>query len=712
MLSPDAPALVEQAKPPERHEIRARVRRRRWALVVAACVVVAAIAAYAVPGVRWRLQLLAIGAVGGIPELEFRELASMLLPSSGQEKMIRLIETRNPHAVVRVPPLSDAALERGAAAYRSQCAECHGPDGTGARGPALVGRALKNGESDWALYRTIRLGVPRTLMAPHPLEGAPLWEIVGHVRQLQSRIAQTTAAAPGSDLPKIGLDAATLEATRSPEDEWRTYAGAYNGQRHSTLEQLTPDNIDRLAVRWVHQFAGEPAPIECAPIVHAGRMFVTVPPRVFAIDARTGKTLWERDLHVHSSRPNEEHGEALNRGPALLGDRLFVGTRDARLFALSASTGEVLWETAVDDRQRFHISGAPLAVRDMVVVGVGMFGGGRGFIAAYDAATGKQRWRFQTIPEPGAKGADTWAGDSWRDGGGPTWITGSYDPQQDLLVWGVGNPKPDYDAAARRGDNLFTDSAVALRGATGELVWHFQFTPADDRDWDSNQTPVLVDYAANGAVDRRVLWANRNGFYYVLDRDRGRFVTGAPFVYQNWAEKLDATGRPIPSQEMRAAKSGYLVHPSGTGATNWWSPSYDPELDLFFVPVLEQGAVFVPGSKNAPPDTVRPFYTGVRALQGRTGRMLWEHRHEPRLTDNSTGGLLSTRSGLVFGSDLSTFFTLDARSGKRLYAFETGAAIAAAPITYRIDGQQFVSIISGRDLLTFSLPAGSQAASR
>ena len=549
-------------------------------------------------------------------------------------------------------------------------------------------------------------------MAPHSLEALELWQLVGHVRSLQSRVIQPAGAAIASALPKISVEAPTLADLRLPGNEWLTYAGSYSSQRHSMLDQMTPANVGRLALRWIHQFAGEPAPIECAPIVHAGRMFITVPPRVFALDLGTGKTLWERNLQVQSSRPDEEHGEGLNRGPALLGDRLFVGTRDARLFALSARTGETLWETTVDDRYRYHISGAPLAVGDVVVVGVGMFGGGRGFVAAYDAATGRQRWRFHTVPEPGQPGAQTWAGDSWRNGGGPTWITGSYDAEQDLLIWGVGNPKPDYDTSVRRGDNLYTNSVIALRATTGELAWHFQFTPGDERDWDSAQTPVLVDYAAEGRVQRRLLWANRNGFYYVIDRSDGKLLDSRPFVQQNWAEGLDPRGRPIPNKELKAARSGFVVYPGGTGGTNWWSPSYDPALDTFFVPILEQGAVFVADSKTPPADTALPFYTGVRALDARSGALRWEHRHEPRLTDNSTGGLLSTQSGLVFGSDLSTFFALDARTGKRLFSFETGAKIAAAPITYRTDGQQRVAVISGRDLLVFALPPESTTTSR
>lgn len=684
-----------------------RGRSRAWLIAAVGIGLVAIVAAIAIPGVRWRLQLIALGASGGVPDVEFSELLRFMMPTSGQSKMVRLLKNPNPYAAIYNPLESEADRRAGEVLYNRYCADCHALDGVGSRGaPALVGREFTYGESDWAFYRTVRLGVPKTAMPAHPFDDTQLWQVIGYVRALQSKVTRTVQAAGPASLPNVNLDAAKLVSTQLPGDEWLTYAGSYSGQRHSTLDQVKPDNVDRLAVQWVHQFSDGPIPLQSAPIVHAGRMFVTAPPQVLALDLRTGRTLWKRDVEVDRIGPNEKRAPAPNRGPALLGDRLFVGTRDARLLALSATTGEVLWETAVGDRDRHPMTGAPLVVRDMVVVGsaVAPGAGGRGFIAAYDAATGKQRWRFQTIPEPGQPGADTWSGESWRNGGGPTWITGSYDAAQDLLIWGVGNPKPDYDASLRRGDNLYTNSVVALRASTGELVWHFQFTPGDVRDWDSAQTPVLVDYAAASGIERRVLWANRNGFYYVLDRTNGKFVSGRSFVFQNWAEGLDANGRPVLKQPAVGNGGGSLVYPGGTGGTNWWSPTYDAALDTFFVPVLEQGAILVPASKIVPADAPRSFYTGVRALNGKTGAMLWEYRHEPRVTDNLTAGLLSTRSGVIFGSDLSKFFALDSRTGRRLFTFETGARIAAAPISYDLDGRQHVSVISGRTLLTFALP--------
>src|SRR3989441_9908389 len=380
-----------------------------------------------------------------------------------------------------------------------------------------------------------------------------------------------------------------------------------------------------------------------------------------------------RDLDVRAQRIAREprgrirrSGESWRRQPQRQG---LLWTVDARLVALSAATGALQWEvTVADDPKRYAISAAPLAYRDLVVTGVAtpdMVRGGQGFIAAYDANSGKERWRFVTIPKPGEPGSETWAGSSWREGGAPTWLTGSYDPELDLLIWAVGNPKPDYDAAARRGDNLNSNSAVALRGSTGELVWHFQFTPADDHDWDANQIPVLADRKGVHRTEKRLLWANRNGFYYVLDRVSGKYLNAAPFVHQTWTDGLDPQGRPKPLSNSSRNREGFILYPGYGGATNWWSPSLDPALNLMFVPVLERGMVYFTSSH---PTAIsgRPFYTAVRALDAWTGRKVWEYRRQPRLDHPEMGGVLSTRGGIVFGGDQGTFFALGSRTGAPL----------------------------------------------
>ncbi len=369
-----------------------------------------------------------------------------------------------------------------------------------------------------------------------------------------------------------------------------------------------------------------------------------------------------------------------------------------------------------DYAQGLSITSAPLAFGNLVVTGVG--GGDyptRGFIVALDADTGKERWRFLTIPGPGQPGHETWPGDSWEHGGGSTWLTGSYDPQNDVVVWGIGNPAPNHNAVNRKGDNLYTDSVVALRGATGELLWHFQFTPNDDHDWDSVQTPVLVD-RPQSPVPHQLIWANRNGFFYALNRADGTFLHGAPFVKQTWAQGLDAHGRPIRKPNTSPSSTGTLLWPGVQGATNWWPPSYDPQQDLMFVPALEHaGLYYSTGSLQAKSRELYlsgyteaaagvPHFQEVVAIHAADATIAWTHRG-PASEDEDLhlGGLTSTAGGLVFAADDRTFYALDSGDGKLLWSFPTGGRIAAAAVTYTAGGEQLVSISAGRDLITFGL---------
>lgn len=672
-------------------------------MLIAVVAVVAAV--FALPQLRWRVQVLAMHASGKIPDITLRELVVLMLPGS-EQSLTPLIETRNPHAVIRNFHNSPADVAAGAQLFRERCGTCHGTDaGGGPVGPSLVSDNLKRGHSDWALYHTIRGGVPGTAMVGHALDDLSVWQLIAFIRTVDVRADGNRSDARAG----ISVPWKTLSETREPASDWLTYSGSYGSTRHSSLTQIDSTNVRHLGVRWVYQVDGPPERILSSALVRHGVMFLTLPPnRVLALDARTGKQLWMHQWTVLEGAANGEFGVATNRGVALLDDMVFVGTGDARLIALDAATGRERWQVRVDpDHKTYHVSGAPLALRDLVVVGVGTKNGGRGFISAFDAATGKQRWRFATIPGPGEPGNDTWANDSWRQGGAPTYITGSYDSERDLLLWGVGNPKPDYDAALRAGDNLYSNSVVALRGTTGELVWHFQFSPNDDHDWDSNQIPVLADRGD----EHYVLWANRNGFYYVLDRLTGKFLHGSSFVRQNWTAGLDAKGRPMPLPGGRST-AGVMVYPGNVGGTNWWSPTYVPDLDLMIVPSLEQGMVFFPSADSPPVDHNRSFYTAVRALDARTGRLVWEYAQPPRIVHNVTGGLLSTRSGLVFGSDESTFFALDARDGKPLWSVETGGLISASPVTYVVEGEQFVMIPAGRNLMGFAMaPTPSSATS-
>lgn len=684
---------------------RTRLSIRRRLILTAGLFVLAGLtAAVAVPQARWRAHVLLLHLSGEIPDIELEQLIAYMLPGS-EQTMTWLIERRNPYAVIRNFRTSAKDIEAGAQLYRERCASCHGPDGSGGPlAPSLTGREFEHGDSDWAVFRTIRHGVANTTMQPIGNSSeTEIWQLISFLRYIDVPGDHDNLSEPALRA-RISVPFAELAGVRNPADDWLTYSGSYYGTRHSTLSQIDRTNVDALALGWIHQFDDEPA-LEATPLVRDGVMFMSVPPcSVSALNAVNGREIWSWSCESLTDLAGESG--VVNRGVALLGDNVFVATRDARLFALDATTGRELWEATVEeDYGIYYITGAPVAYKDLVVTGISTREVGRGLLAAFDAQTGEERWRFHTVPAPGEPGNETWAGDSWRVGGGPTWLQGSYDPERDLLYWGVGNPKPDYDKAVREGDNLYTNSVIALRGQTGELIWHFQFVPGDDKDWGANQIPVLIDRPGEDSVDKLMLWANRNGFYYVLDRYSGAFLKGTPFVYQNWTAGLDSSGRPIPLPPSERGDEGDLLYPGNVGGTHWSSPSYYPGLDLMIVPVLEQGMVYFPSFSSPPRASGRSFYTAVRALSASTGELAWEHKRPPRFVDNFMPGLLSTEGGLVFGSDQSTFFALDAESGELLWSLETGGKIIAAPMTYAVEHVQYVSLAAGRDLLTFSLPA-------
>lgn len=506
---------------------------------------------------------------------------------------------------------------------------------------------------------------------------------------------------------------------------WYTYSGSLDGQRHSRLERIDRGNVHRLSVAWVHQLETTHR-VETSPLVADGVMYVTAPPRdgagrqevVKALDVRTGRPLWthERELPddvVLCCGP-------VNRGAAVLGDAVYVGTVDAHLLALDAYTGQLLWETEVaESRDGYSITSAPLVVEDKVLTGIagGEFGI-RGFVAAYDAETGDQVWRFETIPEPGDSAIDTWEGDSWKTGAGPTWGTGSYDPQLGLVYWGVGHAGPGFDGRDREGRNLYTNSVVALDVGTGELRWHFQFTPHGTHDWDATQIPVLVDAEYEGSERKLLAWANRNGFYYLLDRASGEFLRARAFAQQTWAAGIDSTGSPSVRDGSDPSYEGSLVAPAGEGATNWWSPAYSPETGLFYVNAYDGASRFFLADATYSPGTGFhggfpmqvseeqagfEFENAIRALDLRTGELVWEYALDPP-TEGPRGGLLSTAGGLLFGSSpRGYFFALDARTGEELWHLNLGARIVANPVTFTVDGEQYVSVAAGNAIFTFEL---------
>jgi alcohol dehydrogenase (cytochrome c) len=493
---------------------------------------------------------------------------------------------------------------------------------------------------------------------------------------------------------------------------WLTYSGNYLGHRFSALDEINRKNVSRLRIAWVYQFS-EGGRVETSPIVADGVMYLTEPPAtVTALDIRSGRKLWSHTRPMPEKLTLIGFGP-VNRGVALLDDTVFAGTLDCYLVALDRVTGAVRWETQVGDNSTGHsITVAPLALDGKIIVGVsGGEAGIRGYLDAYDAKTGARLWRLYTIPGPGEFGHDTWGGDSWKTGAGPTWVTGSYDPDLDLLFWGVGNPGPDWNGDVRPGDNLYTCSLLAIDPKSGTLRWHFQFTPHDTHDWDANQVPVLIEGEILGERRKLVATANRNAFYYALDRTTGAFYKGVPYAKQTWASRLTEEGRPMVLPNTEPTEEGTLVYPSLQGATNWFSPSYSPETGLFYVSVREMGAYYFKSEVEYEPGS--PFMAGgeralrdeaygaIRALDALTGEQRWEFR----LPSPAWSGVMSTAGGLVFGgSHEGNFYALDAETGQPLWDFQTGGPIVANPISFAIDSHQHVAIAAGHNLYVFGLP--------
>jgi alcohol dehydrogenase (cytochrome c) len=491
---------------------------------------------------------------------------------------------------------------------------------------------------------------------------------------------------------------------------WLTYSGSYLSTRYSTLHQISRGNVHRLQTAWIYQVRAHDK-LEASPLVFDGIMYISEPASdVTALDLRTGRPIWS----YRRSVPNVPVCcGRVNRGLAVLDDQLFIGTLDAHLVALDLKTGRVRWDVEVADYKTANsITAAPLVVKDKVIVGIaGAEYGIRGFLDAYEAKTSKRAWRFWTAPSPGEPGNETWSGDSWKTGGAPTWVTGSYDPELNLVYWGTGNPGPDYAGDVRKGDNLYSDCLIALNADTGKLKWHFQFTPHDVNDIDANEIPVLVDAAFRGKPRKLVLFGNRNGFYYVLDRLTGEFLLARQFATQTWAKGIDEHGRPIPNPASAPSQEGAKVYPDDDGAANWYSPSYSPQTGLFYQNAREKGAIYylteapyVPGRQFL--GASRRSISGeepwgaLRALDALTGEMRWEFR----LTTPPWSGILSTAGGVVFSGEMEgNFFALDAVSGKLLWRFQTGGAIFANPITYMSEGKQYVAIAAGSSIVVFSL---------
>jgi alcohol dehydrogenase (cytochrome c) len=636
-------------------------------------------------------------------------------------------------------PVTAQNADSGRKAFVTRCASCHGTDGNGGElGPAIAARAVLR--TDDELRTVLRTGFPAAGMpAFASIAEAEVADLIAFVRTLRPRsnvVPERSKftlidgrAIEGLILNRTHADVQVLGSDQKlrllrPEGEryrsvtsqadWPSYNGGSNGSRYSTLAQIDRSNVDRLAPKWMFTLQNAPR-LQVTPVVVGGVMYVTSANECWALDAGTGREIW----HYQRPRTKGLIGNAaggVNRGVAVEGERLFMVTDHAHVIALDRHTGALLWDTEMADwRQNYNATGAPLPVGNLVITGTsGGDEGVRGFVAAYDQSTGKEVWRFWTVPAAGERGSETWQGKGIAHPGGSTWMTGAYDAQLGLVYWTVGNPGPDMIGDDRIGDNLYTDSVVALDARTGALKWHFQFTPHDVWDYDAEEPTALVDVTWQGQPRKLLLQANRNGFFYVLDRTTGEFLSGTGFVKNiTWATGLDARGRPLRATGMEPSPEGKRVCPALDGATNWYSASFNPLTNFYYVQTNDKcgvftrtdqewaaGRGFMGGSFRQAPN--EPAQRHLRAIDFRTGRIAWEIPQTGAV--NSWGGVLSTAGRVVFfGDDSGALAAADAETGKRLWSFQTSQLWKASPMTYEFDNQQYVAIASGSTIIAFGL---------
>ena len=669
--------------------------------------------------VGWRLAVLSEKVQGNLPEIPFRDLVGWLAPGS-PVYLQGLSESSTPGMAIQNGFTGPEDVEKGRATYSKTCEQCHDVAGRGHAGPSLIEAVTTS--TDWSFFSTVKWGRAGTSMSAQPIDDQQIWQIHAYLRHEAWGI-QGQRAASGRMRPAVDLPPEEIVNSDANPAEWRTYAGDYFGHRHSSLAQVTKSSVRDLQLAWVAQLRQVDMPIQASPIVVDGVMFVTESREgVVALDAQTGDVIWTYRREVPDNL--SLCCGAPNRGVAVLGSTVFVATIDSFLVAIDANTGKQRWITKVADyRDGFTMTGAPLALNDRIVVGVaGGEYGIRGFVAAYGAADGKLLWKFNTVPEPGEPGHDTWGGDSWKTAGAPTWTTGSYDPALEIVYWGTGNPSPDFDASVRAGDNLYSNCVVALDAATGQLRWYYQFSPHDDHDWDSNQQPMLAEIQWQGRPRSVLLWANRNAFFYALDRTNGEFLYAKPFVKQTWNEGFDDKGRPQVASSARPTVSGSLVWPAIMSATNWWPPSYDPTRQLAFVPTsdaagiyfLAEEAEYERGERFDAGTTIKyaqnqPATAYVKAIDVLTGDVRWQTVLASGPDDFmwTVGGILSLNSGVVFSGYRDVLRAFDADTGDELWQVNLGGRVRGSPVSYAMDNRQYIAIGAGHSIFVFTAGVSS-----
>jgi len=491
-----------------------------------------------------------------------------------------------------------------------------------------------------------------------------------------------------------GLDPASL--LKPATDTWPTYNGDYSGKRFSPLDQINASNVSSLTLAWV--FHTHASSIKSTPLEVNGILYFTAPDNVWAVDARFGREIW----HYQRASEGDHIG---NRGLGMYKNWLYFTTPDSHLVCLDAKDGSVRWIVELADPKLGYFSTmAPLVVRDHVLVGVsGDVTDVRGFLESLDPETGNIQWRWYTDPDPGQPGSETWPKDTDAilHGGGMTWMTGTYDPELNLLYWGTGNPNPVLAGDARPGDNLYTCSIVALNPDTGKLAWYFQPSPHDVHDWDAVETPVLFDAEFKGKQRKLLAQASRNGFFFLLDRTNGEHLVTAPFIDQTWAKGIDTRGRPIAKPEATPSPDGALVEPGSDGASNWMAPSFDPQTGLFYVTARRIFSIFYLTATGKPEgwggrDMNLWANSTLRALDYRSGKVVWNHEIG---NGESIAGILTTAGHLLFSADNSgNLLALDPATGKTLWHLNAGGRLQASPMTYELDGRQYL-IFAVQDIL-------------
>jgi alcohol dehydrogenase (cytochrome c) len=630
----------------------------------------------------------------------------------------------------------DAQL--GRANYVSRCVACHGGDGAGGEhGPAIVSRLGARSDAD--LSTIIREGIPNRGMPAFKLTEAESSDLIAFLRTLRPRPGHGLATAKIETIDGRKLEGSVLN--QSSEDmqlqtvdkqvhllrsasgkfrevtsqtDWPSYNGDTRGYRYSPLDQINRTNVTRLAPKWQFTLPNT-APLQVTPVVAGGIMYVTSANECYALDAGAGRMIW----HYQRPRTRNLTGNAsggINRGVALAGDRVFMVTDHAHIIALNRFTGDLLWETEMADwHQNYNATSAPLIVGNLVVSGsAGGDEGVRGFLAAFDQATGKEVWRFWTVPKPGEPGSETWQGRDIEHPGSVAWFTGSYDPDLDTVYWQTGNPGNDLNGDERGGDNLYSCSVVALDAKSGKLKWYYQFTPHDVWDWDATEPLALIDSEWQGQPRKLLVQANRNGFFYVLDRTDGKLLLAKPFVKKlTWASEIGGDGRPVRLPNMEPTLKGTKVCPGLEGAANWFSTAFNPSTGLYYVQTLEKceiltktpmewraGRGYMGGTWVDTPG--EPGHKILRAFDIRTGKPSWEWPETGPA--NSWGGALSTAGGIViFGEDSGALAAADAVSGKTLWRFQANQVWKASPMTYVFDNKQYVAVASGSNIVSFGL---------